>query len=230
MSKISGTLTNVGDAVVLAGKGELTANFQLAQPASGTQFSGATVQFQYSPDGATWYNMRVSRQSDGVMVQDTGTLAAAGDSFVGSVFGQQCRARLTAISSGSVVVNITSQNLPMAALVTSREAAANVAPQASLNAATANGSGSVIDLGTCCRSFALQVVLTGGPSGGTVTLVGSLDGTNFDAALATFTIGTDASGVIKYVVDKPLRYVKAVLAGLTGGTSPTVTANVAAAA
>lgn len=98
-----------------------------------------------------------------------------------------------------------------------------VAAAKSLDAVTANANGSAIDLEVAARTHGMQVVLTGGPTGGTVTLQGTLDGTNW-FALATFTIGTDASGDIKFAVDTPVQQVRAVLAGLAGGISPTVTA------
>jgi hypothetical protein len=100
-----------------------------------------------------------------------------------------------------------------------------------LNAVTANGSSSVISYGSPRRNLSMQTILTGSPTGGTVTLYGSLDGTNFDTTstgLAQFTIGTDASGAIKFVVDKPVMAVKVTLASLAGGTAPTITANVIA--
>jgi hypothetical protein len=98
----------------------------------------------------------------------------------------------------------------------------------SLKAATANGNGAPADFRVARLNVAMQVVLTGAPSGGTVTLVGSLDGVNWSAALATFTIGTDTNGDIKVSTGKPVIKARAVLAGLTGGTSPTVTALLAA--
>lgn len=99
-------------------------------------------------------------------------------------------------------------------------------PNVALNAATANVTSPVTNLGTVHSKLSMQVVLTGAPSGGTVTLQGSLDGVNFDTttALATFTIGTDTSGAVKFSIDKPVVAYRVVLANLTGGTNPTVTA------
>ena len=101
-------------------------------------------------------------------------------------------------------------------------------PNVVLDRAAANVTSPVFDFKTVHSKLSMQVVLTGAPSGGTVTLQGSVDGVNFDTttALATFTIGTDHSGDIKFVVDKPVSACRVVLAGLTGGTSPTVTATV----
>jgi hypothetical protein len=99
-----------------------------------------------------------------------------------------------------------------------------------LNAVTANATATV-NLGIPHSTWSMQVVLTGSPSGGTITLAPSLDGTNMDpaaAGVAQFTIGTDASGTIKYVTGKPFTAFTVTLAGLTGGTMPTVTVNVQA--
>jgi hypothetical protein len=99
-------------------------------------------------------------------------------------------------------------------------------PNLALDHAAANVTGPVTNLGTVHSKLSMQVVLAGSPSGGTVNLQGSLDGVNFDATtpLATFTIGTDTSGAIKMSIDKPVSAYRVVLAGLTGGTAPTVTA------
>ncbi|HVX14368.1 MAG TPA: hypothetical protein VHC22_24490 [Pirellulales bacterium] len=65
---------------------------------------------------------------------------------------------------------------------------------------------------------AMQVVLSGSLSAGTIALQGTLDGVNFDTAnpLATFVIGTDSSGALKFVTDKPIGGYRAVVTGLTG--------------
>ncbi|HEV8061094.1 MAG TPA: hypothetical protein VGP68_14535 [Gemmataceae bacterium] len=100
-------------------------------------------------------------------------------------------------------------------------------PNLALNAVAANTTSAATVLGSIHSKLSMQVVLTGAPSGGTVMLQGSLDGVNFDTAgLVTFTIGTDASGAIKLSVDKPVYAYRVVLAGLTGGTNPTVSATV----
>lgn len=97
-------------------------------------------------------------------------------------------------------------------------------PNLALYAVTANTTSPATVLGAFRSKLSMQVVLAGAPSGGTVTLEGSLDGVNFDSAgLCVFTIGTDSSGVIKFVSDKPVWSYRVVLAGLTGGTNPSVT-------
>lgn len=90
----------------------------------------------------------------------------------------------------------------------------------------ADTTSEVRELGAVRNKFSMQGITAGSPTGGTVTLEGSLDGQNFDATnpLATFTIGTDASGAVKFAIDKPVAFCRVVLAGLVGGTSPTVTA------
>lgn len=99
-------------------------------------------------------------------------------------------------------------------------------PNTALDRVTGNQTSGAFPLGRTHSKLSLQVVLTGSPSGGTVTVQGSLDGVNFDTtnALATFTIGTDASGAMKFSIDKPFYAYRVVLANLTGGTNPTVTA------
>lgn len=79
------------------------------------------------------------------------------------------------------------------------------------------------------KDFSMQVVLTGSPTGGTITLESSNDGSNAaPTPLMTFVIGSDTNLEINYVIDKPVAFVRATLAGLAGGTSPTVSAKVVA--
>lgn len=65
--------------------------------------------------------------------------------------------------------------------------------------------------------------MTGAPTTVSVTLQGSLDGVNW------FVLATSSSttGDYQSVADKPVFFVRANLATLTGGTSPTVTARIA---
>ena len=66
-------------------------------------------------------------------------------------------------------------------------------------------------------------MVTGAPTGVSVTLQGSLDGTNW-FILAT---STSTTGDYQSVADKPCHFVRANLGTLTGGTAPTVTARIA---
>lgn len=101
-------------------------------------------------------------------------------------------------------------------------------PRTSLDAATADANGSTEAFGRAHKTWGMQVVLGGDvvATGGTVTLHLSHDGTNWSAAVATFTIGTTTNKDIVYAVDKPASFARAVLASLSGGTNPTVTATI----
>ncbi len=92
-----------------------------------------------------------------------------------------------------------------------------------LNAVLVTGAGVAVACAGC-RTFGLQVVFTGGSPTVSLTIQGSNDGTNF-FTLATFsTAGGDASGDIKFSVDKPVNWIRANLGTLSGGTNPTVSA------
>lgn len=99
----------------------------------------------------------------------------------------------------------------------------------SLSAVTANGNGTAFNMKTAARDYTLAVSTTGSPTGWSVQLQGSLDGTNWASigAAVTQATGSAAFGALS-VTGAPWTQVRAVLSGLTGGTSPTVTAIVAA--
>jgi hypothetical protein len=99
-------------------------------------------------------------------------------------------------------------------------------PFKSLDAVTVDGAGVIHDLENVKVDHAIQVSSTGSPSGYDVSLQGSLDGINW--ITITSTGGSDPD---KYSSngDFPVRYVRANLSNLTGGTAPTVTALVASA-
>lgn len=101
-------------------------------------------------------------------------------------------------------------------------------PTVSLDAATANGNGGGSNV-SGYRTIAMQTSHTGTPTAGTVTLELSLDGDTWFASSTVFTIGTTANDSIQWAVDEPAAYARAVLAGLTGGTAPTVTALISGA-
>ena len=92
-----------------------------------------------------------------------------------------------------------------------------------LGVKTANGdtdTESVFLGGGFPMSHSVHCIVTGAPAAANVRLYGSLDGTNwFDltgAQVAT-------SSILFHVVNRPVAYVKANLADLSGGTSPTFT-------
>ena len=72
--------------------------------------------------------------------------------------------------------------------------------------------------------FAWDTIVTGSPATVSVTLEGSLDGTNW-FVLAT---NTSTSNALSHVVDKPVRFIRAQLGTLTGGSSPTISVGIAA--
>lgn len=74
-------------------------------------------------------------------------------------------------------------------------------------------------------SYALQVARTGDPTSADVTLQGSIDGVTW-SALGAATGG--ASDQIVWVSDRPVKYIRLKLFGLTGGSFPSVSASVIA--
>jgi len=90
--------------------------------------------------------------------------------------------------------------------------------------ATATGAGTAEALASPMSKFTMQTVVTDVPTAVSVTLQGSLDGSNW----TTIATSTSTTGDQQSVVDKPQTYVRANLGTLTGGVSPTVTVYVAA--
>lgn len=85
---------------------------------------------------------------------------------------------------------------------------------------TGTGTTAALPLPYGFSQHTLQIIVTGGPSGCTVNLDGSLDGVNwFDLSGAQ----TCTSNTMFHVVSKPVAYVRGDLTALTGGTAPTVT-------
>ncbi|HQU42128.1 MAG: hypothetical protein B7Z73_05480 [Planctomycetia bacterium 21-64-5] len=101
-------------------------------------------------------------------------------------------------------------------------------PNIALNAVSANVSSPTTVLGAFRSKLSLQVVTSGTLSAGTVALQGSLDGQTFDSAnpLASWVAGTDASGALKFVVDKPTYAYRCVVTGFSGAGSLTATVGV----
>lgn len=99
-------------------------------------------------------------------------------------------------------------------------------PFKSLDAATAAGAGASKDLEGVFSKHTIVMASTGNPTTVSVTLEGSHDGVNwFDAGAPTITLS-----VTKATVDTHLlRYVRANLITLSGGSSPTVTVTIASA-
>lgn len=97
-------------------------------------------------------------------------------------------------------------------------------PTASLTSAAATGPGTTTDLGVVRSVHTLQTSTTGTPSAVTVNLEGSLAAAG---PWVTLVASTSTTGDVQTVSGKAVRYVRANLATLTGGTAPTVTALIA---
>lgn len=95
----------------------------------------------------------------------------------------------------------------------------------SLNGATGVTSGDVVDYREFRGLHTAVAVLTGSPSSYSVSVYGSLDGANW------YSFGSISSGNpgTLHVTSKVARYVRADVTALSGGTSPTVTVDIAGA-
>lgn len=108
---------------------------------------------------------------------------------------------------------------------------AGIAPVTALNAVTATGASTAVDLGVVRTAFAMQTVVTGSPTGVTVNLEGSLDGSHWATIVSSTSTTGDYKSAGQASATAPcFRYIRANLTTLTAGTSPTVTAIIAAAA
>ena len=102
----------------------------------------------------------------------------------------------------------------------------------SLSAVTSVGAGTALALRGGRGAFGMQVSYTSNPTAVTVTLEGTIDGTNW-VTLATYaggSGGSNVSGDIVFVRDTPVLQIRAHLTTLTGGTTPAVTATLCAVA
>lgn len=79
---------------------------------------------------------------------------------------------------------------------------------------TADRNGTGFHLGKVVSKFALVVKSTGtAATAWSVTLKGSLDGVTWDTLITQAT--GDGDGIIKYAVDKPVRWVRLDMSGIT---------------
>lgn len=101
-------------------------------------------------------------------------------------------------------------------------------PGTSLSSVASNGTGDVIDFGEVCTSTTLFSFCTGSPIAGNVHLEGSHDGENWVVLGGSGSF--DGSGTpLSFTSEGPaICYARAALLNLAGGTSPTVTATIAA--
>lgn len=96
-------------------------------------------------------------------------------------------------------------------------------PYRILNAATATGAGTASDMGCAMSVFTAQYIVTGAPSAVAAKLEGSLDGTNwFDLTGLNVTAAGAVTNSADAGVHFAVRYVRANVTTLTGGTAPTV--------
>jgi len=94
-----------------------------------------------------------------------------------------------------------------------------------LDAVTGTGASTAITMRKINEDHSIQINITGTPTAVTVTLEGSLDGVLFSTILTTAMSAGEltATTALAHIADKPLRFVRANLTVLTGGSSPTVT-------
>jgi hypothetical protein len=104
-------------------------------------------------------------------------------------------------------------------------------PFTSLNAATAAGPGVVNDLETVSNEHTMIAGCTGstpGPFGASIALEGSHDGVTWISLSGiSFSTGSITGETGTSVGSALVRYVRANLTGIFGGTAPTVTATIA---
>ena len=91
-----------------------------------------------------------------------------------------------------------------------------------LDVATSTGAGTGENLGNGFAIHTWEVVVTGGPSTVSVTLQGSLNNSTW----YTLDTSTTTTSEMRHVVNKKVRFVRANVATLTGGTSPTITVRI----
>ena len=91
-----------------------------------------------------------------------------------------------------------------------------------LNAVTANSTGTTIDAGAAQSNWTGIAVVTGSPTSGTITLELSHDGTNWVSSTATNNIQAAGTYLVAST-GKPTRYARVSLTGLTGTISLTAT-------
>lgn len=106
----------------------------------------------------------------------------------------------------------------------------NQAPAASLNAVTATGAGTAVPLGPNCVAIGIRTRTTGTPATVSMTLEYSPDGgtTWINSGLAAMTTVTPAFYTAATPIPPAVTHARINLGTLTGGTAPTVTAEIVA--
>jgi hypothetical protein len=91
--------------------------------------------------------------------------------------------------------------------------------QTLLAAASGTGIGTSKGLPFAYKNHTWNTVITGSPTTVSVTLEGSIDGTNW----FVLDTSTSTSNEMRHVTNKPVTYLRANLGTLSGGAAPTVT-------
>jgi hypothetical protein len=91
--------------------------------------------------------------------------------------------------------------------------------QTLLAAVTVTGAGTTRQPGFAYKNHTWNTVITGSPTTVSVTLEGSIDGTNW----FVLDTSTSTSNEMRHVTNKPVTYLRANLGTLSGGSTPTVT-------
>lgn len=84
-------------------------------------------------------------------------------------------------------------------------------------------NGDIVDLSVRCGPsdrIAIQHTQSGSPATATLVIYGSVDGVSFFDISGN--IDASSNGLV-FIVDKPVRYLRAGLTALSGGTAPVVT-------
>jgi hypothetical protein len=197
-----------------------------------------TIVLEGTYDGNTWTTLATTTNVAGDTQYTTGLI-----NFT------NLRARCTAVSGGSsptVNVFVTAGQAPTVpnsgGPVPIAQLASGYLTPITTVATTTNGvTGTTADFLAARRSMMFQVMVTGTPTGGTITFQASLDGANWvtltNASVYAGTAGSIAAGVLNAnattnALISPnagtgsgvaMRYFRANTTTLTGGSSPTVT-------
>ena len=176
----------------------------------GTGTGDCEMQFEVSHDGTLWFRPGVSASISG----DDSEIAAITD------FPARYVRANPSVFGPNETVTVT---------IASEAGSERPVPFVSLAAATNVGPGASCDLGGVYGNHLLIVGAMGYPSSYSAALEGSHDGVNW------VVLGEVAGPIYNFVgegvcvTDMPVRYLRANLTDLSGGTSPTVTATIASA-
>lgn len=124
--------------------------------------------------------------------------------------------------AGGVIINDGANTATVTALNALRVATGIVTNMTTLNAVTANTTGTTIALGSAYSNWTAIAVATGSPTAGTLTLELSQDQTNWVSSSVTASI-TAAGNYLLASTGRASRFARVSLTGLTGTITLTVT-------